>query len=497
MIPENVPLQYSIQGWLFGTLASVCAGWLLAKVKERPVRQEIQVPKVPVVPQSMRLLLNRPYIIYLLFRVPMTIAALLPASLLLDYVHYAMAVESYNLLYYLCITVVILSIFFSVPFLLWAAKKYGKRAVLTSTCVVEGIIFLVSFAMDPSAMLDGNDPPGPSMMILILCMFVGFGMAASFVLPDSVLADIIDYDELFTTERREGLYTVAETNLQQYIEIIGGVLPGIIAGQLGFKSNGGCDCGCGVLCDAEFTRWVCPGDVGYATLNELAADLVLGDPNRKAPCAIQNDGVNMTFRFFMLCMPGLCYLLAAAPAYYMAITKEKHDLIIVLLDMRDSMRFSTGTNGGERGAIKSFIDPLTDKPAVVVDNSAIGVARSHFTAYENGLAEKQGLAKLRSYLYGRVTLWSVLLAAMVTFCAVAISVDGINPEIVVTFCALGMAALFVLIPWDTLRARAVDTQGEALCAGAPAGSALKGESKAPAGTEPSTCFSAPNSSLGA
>jgi hypothetical protein len=67
------------------------------------------------------------------------------------------------------------------------------------------------------------------------------------------------------------MYTVAETNLQQYVEIVGGVLPGIIAGALGFQSNGGCDCGCGVACDAKFTRWVCPGDIGYACSSEVRA----------------------------------------------------------------------------------------------------------------------------------------------------------------------------------------------------------------------------------
>ena len=33
------------------------------------------------------------------------------------------------------------------------------------------------------------------------------------------LADIIDYDALHTGKRSEGVYTVAETNLQQFIEV--------------------------------------------------------------------------------------------------------------------------------------------------------------------------------------------------------------------------------------------------------------------------------------
>ena len=47
-------------------------------------------------------------------------------------------------------------------------------------------------------------------------------------------------------------YTVAETNLQQFMEIIGGVVPLLILSATGFENNGGCSCGCGVACDADY-----------------------------------------------------------------------------------------------------------------------------------------------------------------------------------------------------------------------------------------------------
>ena len=71
----------------------------------------------------------------------------------------------------------------------------------------------------------------------VLCACVGCGMAASYVLPDALLADIIDYDELHTGARSEGLYTVIETNLQQYTEIVGGVLPSLVAYFAGFQAQ--------------------------------------------------------------------------------------------------------------------------------------------------------------------------------------------------------------------------------------------------------------------
>jgi hypothetical protein len=157
----------------------------------------------------------------------------------------------------------------------------------------------------------------------------------------------------------------------------------------------------------------------------------------------------MTFRFFMQCLPALCYLAAAAPAYYMSIAKEQHDGILAILNQRDSARFSSADAASAASSgLRSFIDPITHKPASVVDNSAAGIARAHFTAYEASIADRHGLNKLRSYLFGRTVLWGGLLATLICLCVVGIAVDEIDSEMLITFCALLMAALFVLIPWE-------------------------------------------------
>ena len=84
----------------------------------------------------------------------------------------------------------------------------------------------------------------PSMMVMyVLAVFMGVGSVGSQIIPDAMLADIIDYDELHTGERNEGLYTVVETNLQQFIEIPSGTVPFLIFSFLGYLSNSGCDCG--------------------------------------------------------------------------------------------------------------------------------------------------------------------------------------------------------------------------------------------------------------
>ena len=183
-------------------------------------------------------------------------------------------------------------------------------------------------------------------------------MGAAFTIPDAILADIVDYDELHTGLRNEGLYSVVENNLQQYVEIIGGVVPGIVAGLSGFVSNGGCSCGCGTACPQPYLRWSCEApvsglpDIGYACSSDFTAEVLYtatstsfcaclptyyvptclhyvltmpkvlyGAVDRTAPCTVQTEGVQWTFRLFFAFVPGVCYLLAAIPASLMTISK--------------------------------------------------------------------------------------------------------------------------------------------------------------------------------
>ena len=140
----------------------------------------------------------------------------------------------------------------ALPIPLWTLPPPAQ--VLWKTCIGLSSVLLVSTFL-PAHLFAGF------LMYPFGCI-VGLGQAATFIIPDAILADIIDYDELLTGTRTEGMYTVLESNLQQYVEIFAGVLPGILMGFSGFQNNGGCVCGCGVSCSSPFVRWDCPGDIG-------------------------------------------------------------------------------------------------------------------------------------------------------------------------------------------------------------------------------------------
>jgi len=49
-------------------------------------------------------------------------------------------------------------------------------------------------------------PQGGGILIYVIIFIAGFGFSAQWVLPWSILPDVIEYDELLTGERREGMY---------------------------------------------------------------------------------------------------------------------------------------------------------------------------------------------------------------------------------------------------------------------------------------------------
>jgi GPH family glycoside/pentoside/hexuronide:cation symporter len=83
-----------------------------------------------------------------------------------------------------------------IPFWLWLAKKLNKikAYIIGMVCwiIVEILIFTIQ--------------PGEVTYLLWLAAFAGIGVSAAYILPDSILPDVIEWDELRTHRRQEGVY---------------------------------------------------------------------------------------------------------------------------------------------------------------------------------------------------------------------------------------------------------------------------------------------------
>lgn len=83
-----------------------------------------------------------------------------------------------------------------IPFWLWLAKRLNKikAYIIGMVCwiIVEILIFTIQ--------------PGEINYLLWLAAFAGIGVSAAYILPDSILPDVIEWDELRTHHRQEGVY---------------------------------------------------------------------------------------------------------------------------------------------------------------------------------------------------------------------------------------------------------------------------------------------------
>lgn len=83
-----------------------------------------------------------------------------------------------------------------IPFWLWLAKTRNKREAYILGMIFWIIVQLMIFTIQP----------GQTAYLLATATLAGIGVSAAYTLPDSMFADVIEWDELRTRRRQEGIY---------------------------------------------------------------------------------------------------------------------------------------------------------------------------------------------------------------------------------------------------------------------------------------------------
>jgi GPH family glycoside/pentoside/hexuronide:cation symporter len=83
-----------------------------------------------------------------------------------------------------------------VPFWLWVSKVRNKREAYMLGMSLWVIVELMMFAVQP----------GQTDILLLIAALAGVGVSAAYVLPDAIFADVIEWDELRTRRRQEGIF---------------------------------------------------------------------------------------------------------------------------------------------------------------------------------------------------------------------------------------------------------------------------------------------------
>ena len=136
---------------------------------------------------------NKPFVMYVIITSIMSISFTMVTTMLNYYIAHRLDMEESGLLIMLAMmgTLAI----FLVPCGI-IMNKIGKAKAYALGLTIASAALIVVFLL----------PGGPNPMIFLLAAIAGLGFSAQWVCPHSMIPDVIEYDELMTGERREGVY---------------------------------------------------------------------------------------------------------------------------------------------------------------------------------------------------------------------------------------------------------------------------------------------------
>jgi GPH family glycoside/pentoside/hexuronide:cation symporter len=216
----------AIVAWAFD-LASDAAGeigscwWCVIAIKEKPAGKALNPTGLWL---GFRYVArNRPFVILIISYTIAAIGSNLPATLILYYVEYVLQsnlADAFLLLYF------VTGIIF-LPGWILLSRRIGKKAAwLTSMAINTGAFIGVFFL-----------GPGDTHIYGILVFLSGIGFGATLALPSAIQADVIDYDELLTGQRREGQYIGLWSIAKKFAAAIGVGAGLSILGYAGYEPN--------------------------------------------------------------------------------------------------------------------------------------------------------------------------------------------------------------------------------------------------------------------
>lgn len=94
---------------------------------------------------------------------------------------------------------VLFTIFFS-PVLVWYTKRRGEKSSFILFTTILGLVMISTSLVGLTHFL------GNTVQMIIIMALAGLGLTSYFILPNAIISEIIDEDEIITGYRREGMY---------------------------------------------------------------------------------------------------------------------------------------------------------------------------------------------------------------------------------------------------------------------------------------------------
>jgi glycoside/pentoside/hexuronide:cation symporter, GPH family len=289
IVPNNRNMQYLLIGAICATISVLPLYWCVWGTKNRAHAVAKQHPEIeqstsiPFFQQIKIAFTNRPFLFVVGIYLFSWLAVQLTAGIIPYYVTSWMRLPQWH------ISSVLLAVQGTAMAMLfvWSgiSRRYGKRAVyfmgMGLWLIAQSGLFFVQ--------------PGQIVLMYFLAVLAGFGVSTAYLIPWSMLPDVIELDELNTGQRREGIF---------YSFIV-------------------------------FVQKICLGLAVNLVLQQLGATGYI-KPTPDTPFPTQPDSVLEVIRFSIGPIPALALFFGLVLAYFYPLTRELHAQIVLQLKERQN-----------------------------------------------------------------------------------------------------------------------------------------------------------------
>jgi GPH family glycoside/pentoside/hexuronide:cation symporter len=216
--PEGERARFFWMAALYTPLLVLLCAWCVISVPERPRSRSGPDPKRLDLRSIAR---NRPFVILLVSYTVSAIGSNLPATLILFYVQYVLRSDLAGLFLVLYLGTGVLFL----PAWIALSKRIGKKAAWISGMALNTGAFVCVFFLGA----------GDAALYGVLVFLSGLGFGATVAIPSSMEADVIDYDELLSGQRREGRYLGIWSIARKLAAALGVGLALPILGAVGYQ----------------------------------------------------------------------------------------------------------------------------------------------------------------------------------------------------------------------------------------------------------------------
>lgn len=223
---ENIITSRTIAGEIVSLVilvSSVITFWVTRG------RDNIQTDKSKQLPffQSFgSVLKNKMFLILLFAFVIATIGRTFNSAIALYYYEYRLGLKESQVVINILLPF-FLVLMLSIGFWVWISKKIGKKIPAFLGVFGLGVLTVIVYPLFPYGELR---PP-------LIAAFFGGIFAGSILIMDSILTDVVDYDEFKTGEKREGLYFGIWKMGVKFSQAFGIAITGFLLDLIGFQNG--------------------------------------------------------------------------------------------------------------------------------------------------------------------------------------------------------------------------------------------------------------------